>query len=64
MRSRCDMRFWKSYSKYGIGIWKGFPRSYRTQDLDIYCRGYGEQNNLFHLRAISATQNTSSNIFL
>jgi hypothetical protein len=32
--------------------------------LDIYCRSCGEQNNLFHLRAISATQNTSSNIFL
>jgi hypothetical protein len=27
-------------------------------------RSCGEQNNLFHLRAISATQSTSSNIFL
>jgi hypothetical protein len=34
------------------------------QDLDLYCRSYGDQRNSFHLRAVRATQNNSSNIFL
>jgi hypothetical protein len=34
------------------------------QDLDLYCRSYGEQKNFFHLRAVQAAQKTSSNIFL
>jgi hypothetical protein len=34
------------------------------QDLDLYCRNYGDQKNSFYLRAIRATQKTSSNIFL
>jgi hypothetical protein len=33
------------------------------QDLDLYCRRYGEQKNSFHLRAVRAVQKTSSNIF-
>jgi hypothetical protein len=34
-----------------------------TQDLDLYCRSYGDQRNSFHLRAGRAIQKTSSNIF-
>jgi hypothetical protein len=34
------------------------------QDLDLYCRSYGDQRNYFHLRAMQAAQKTSSNIFL
>jgi hypothetical protein len=34
------------------------------QDLDLYCRSYGDQRNSFHLRVGRATQKTSSNIFL
>jgi hypothetical protein len=34
------------------------------QDLDLYCRSYGDQRNSFHLKAMRATQKTSSNIFL
>jgi hypothetical protein len=30
----------------------------------LYCRSYGDQRNSFHLRAVRATQKTSSNIFL
>jgi hypothetical protein len=32
-----------------------------TQDLDLYCRSYGDQRNSFHLKAI---QKSSSNNFL
>jgi hypothetical protein len=34
------------------------------QDLDLYFRSYGDQNNSFHLRVVRAAQKTSSNIFL
>jgi hypothetical protein len=34
------------------------------QDLDLYCRSYGDQRNSFHLRAMRAARKTSSNIFL
>jgi hypothetical protein len=34
------------------------------QDLDLYCRSYGDQRNSFYLRAVQAEQKTSSNIFL
>jgi hypothetical protein len=34
------------------------------QDLDLYCRSYGDQNNSFHLKAVRAAQKTSSNHFL
>jgi hypothetical protein len=34
------------------------------QDLNLYCRIYGDQSNSFHLKAVQATQKTSSNIFL
>jgi hypothetical protein len=43
---------------------KGFPTSHYTQDLDLYCRSYGDQRNSFHLRAGQATQKNSSNICL
>jgi hypothetical protein len=46
-----------------MGNSKGFPTSHCTQDLDLYCRSYGNQRNFFHLRAVRATQKTSSNIF-
>jgi hypothetical protein len=36
----------------------------KTQDLDLYCRSYGDQKNSFHLKAVWAVQKTSSNIFL
>jgi hypothetical protein len=26
------------------------------QDLDLYCRTYGDQRNSFHLRAVQAAQ--------
>jgi hypothetical protein len=29
-----------------------------------YCRSYDDQRNYFHLRAMQATQKSSSNIFL
>jgi hypothetical protein len=32
------------------------------QDLDLYCRSYGDQKNFFHLRAVWVAQKTSSNI--
>jgi hypothetical protein len=36
----------------------------RMQDLDLYCRNYGDQKNSFHLRAVHrAAQKASSNIF-
>jgi hypothetical protein len=47
-----------------MGNSKGFPTSHYTQDLDLYCRSYGDQRNSFYLRAWQATQKTSSNIFL
>jgi hypothetical protein len=47
-----------------MGNSKGFRTSHYTQDLDLYCRSYGDQKNSFHLRAGRATQKTSSNIFL
>jgi hypothetical protein len=34
------------------------------QDLDLYCRSYGDQNNSFHLKAMRAAQKNKSNIFL
>jgi hypothetical protein len=34
------------------------------QDLDLYCRSYGDKRNSFHLKAVRALQKTSSNIFL
>jgi hypothetical protein len=34
------------------------------QDLDLYWRRYSDQKNTFYLRAVRATQKTSSNIFL
>jgi hypothetical protein len=34
------------------------------QDLDLYCRSYGDQKNSFHLRVVWAIQKTSSNNFL
>jgi hypothetical protein len=43
---------------------KGFPTSHYTQDLDLYCRSYGNQRNSFHLRAVWAAQKNSSNNFL
>jgi hypothetical protein len=36
---------------------------YVTQDLDLYCRSYGDKRNSFHLRVGRATQKTSANIF-
>jgi hypothetical protein len=42
---------------------KSFPTSHYMQDLDLYCMTYGDQRNSFHLRAVRATQKTSSNIF-
>jgi hypothetical protein len=47
-----------------MGNSKGFPTSHYTQDLDLYCRSYGDQRNSFYLRAWWATHKTSSNIFL
>jgi hypothetical protein len=47
-----------------MGNSKGFPTSHYMQDLDLYCRSYGDQRNSFHLRVGRATQKTSSNIFL
>jgi hypothetical protein len=35
---------------------KGFPTSHYTQDLDLYCRSYGDQRNSFHLRVVWAAQ--------
>jgi hypothetical protein len=46
-----------------MGNSKGFPTSHYTQDLDVYCRSYGDQRNSFHLRAGQAVLKTSSNIF-
>jgi hypothetical protein len=46
------------------GKFKGLSKSHYTQDLDLYCRSYGDQKNSFHLKAGQATQKTSSNIFL
>jgi hypothetical protein len=46
-----------------MGNSKGFPTSHYTQDLDLYCRSYGDQRNSFHLKAGRAIQKTSSNIF-
>jgi hypothetical protein len=44
---------------------KGFPTRYYMQDLDLYCRSYGDQRNSFHLMRVGqAIQETSSNIFL
>jgi hypothetical protein len=34
-----------------MGNSKGFPTSHYMQDLDLYCRSYGDQRNSFHLRA-------------
>jgi hypothetical protein len=34
------------------------------QDLDLYCRSYGDQKHSFHLRVVRAAQKTSSNMFL
>jgi hypothetical protein len=34
------------------------------QDLDLYCRSYGDKKNSFHLRAVGVAQKISSNIFL
>jgi hypothetical protein len=31
---------------------EGLSMSYRMQDLDLYCRRYGDQRNSFHLRAM------------
>jgi hypothetical protein len=39
-----------------MGNSKGFPTSHYIQDLDLYCRSYGDQRNSFHLRAGQATQ--------
>jgi hypothetical protein len=47
-----------------MGNSKGFPTSHYMQDLDLYCRSYGDHRNSFHLRAGWAAQKTSSNIFL
>jgi hypothetical protein len=47
-----------------MGNSKGFPTSHYMQDLDLYCRSYGDQRYSFHLKARWATQKTSSNIFL
>jgi hypothetical protein len=46
---RCDIIFWEFYVKYGI------RRAFR-EDLDLYCRSYGDQRNYFHLRAVQAVQ--------
>jgi hypothetical protein len=34
------------------------------QDLDLYCKSYGDQRNSFNLRIVRTLQKTSSNIFL
>jgi hypothetical protein len=34
------------------------------QDLDLYFRSNGDQNNSFHLKAVRVAQKNSSNIFL
>jgi hypothetical protein len=47
-----------------MGNSKGFPTSHYMQDLDLYCRSYGDERNSFHLKVRWATQKTSSNIFL
>jgi hypothetical protein len=47
-----------------MGNSKGFPTSHYIQDLDLFCRSYGDQRNSFHLRVEWATQKNSSNIFL
>jgi hypothetical protein len=49
-----------------MGNSKGFPTSHYNvmQDLDLYCRSYGDQRNSFHLKAMWATQKTSSIVFL
>jgi hypothetical protein len=46
-----------------MGNSKAFPTSHYTQDLDLYCRSYGDKRNSFHLRAVRAAQKTPSNIF-
>jgi hypothetical protein len=38
--------------------------SMKLNNLDLYCRSYGDEKNSFHLRAVWAIQKTSSNIFL
>jgi hypothetical protein len=47
-----------------MGNSKGFPTSHYTQDLDLYCRSYGDQRNSIHLREVWAILKTSSYIFL
>jgi hypothetical protein len=47
-----------------MGNSKGFPTSHYMQDLDLYCRSYGDQRNSFHLRAGRATQKDFFKYFL
>jgi hypothetical protein len=58
----CNWIFWNFFG--GWEIQSAFQISHSMQDLDLYCRSYGNEKDSFHLRTGRAVQKSSSNIFL